>query len=95
MFLWIAAFVVNAAAVNPNSIKTLLANGLSTFLIKASPVFNNGPKGQVKNYRDCRILCNWALDNFIFAEELFEKALRSFETFVIINNNLCGKLLSS
>ena len=42
-FLWIAAFVVDAAAVNPNSIKTLLSNGLSTFPIKGKPAFSNGP----------------------------------------------------
>ena len=29
IFLWIAASVSDAAAVNPNGIKTLLANGLS------------------------------------------------------------------
>ena len=33
-FLWIAASVADAAAVNPNGIETLLANGLSTFPIK-------------------------------------------------------------
>ena len=31
IFLWIAAFVADADAVSPNGIKTLLANGLSTF----------------------------------------------------------------
>ena len=31
IFLWIAASVADAAAVNPNDIKTPLANGLSTF----------------------------------------------------------------
>ena len=34
-------------------------------------------------------------DNFILAEELFAKALRSFETCVLVNNNLCGRLFSS
>ena len=34
-------------------------------------------------------------DNFILAEELFAKASQSFETCVLINNNFCGKLLSS
>ena len=33
-FLWIAASVADAAAVNPNGIETLLANGLSTFPVK-------------------------------------------------------------
>ena len=40
IFLWIAAPVADAGAVNPNGIKTLLANGLSTFLIKDNPVFS-------------------------------------------------------
>ena len=39
IFLWIAASVVDAAAVNPNGIKTLLVKGLSTFPIKSNPVF--------------------------------------------------------
>ena len=34
-------------------------------------------------------------DNFILAEELFAKALRSFETCVFVNNNLYGNLFSS
>ena len=33
-FLWIAASVADAAAVNPNGIETLLATGLSTFPVK-------------------------------------------------------------
>ena len=43
ILLWIAASVADAAVLNPNGIKTLLANGLSTFLIKGNPVFNHGP----------------------------------------------------
>ena len=31
----------------------------------------------------------------MLAEELFAKALRSFETCVSVNNNLCGKLSQS
>ena len=45
IFLWIFASLgaaAAAAAVNPNGIKKLLANGLSTFFIKGNPVFNNG-----------------------------------------------------
>ena len=34
--------VVDAAAVSHNGIKTLLANGLSTFFINSKPVFSNG-----------------------------------------------------
>ena len=33
-FLWIAASVADAAAINPNAIETLLSDGLSTFPIK-------------------------------------------------------------
>ena len=39
-------------------------------------------------------LCIWVY-NFILAEESFAKALRDFETCVLVNNNLCGKLFSS
>ena len=59
-FLRIAASV--AAAVNPNGIKTLSANRLSTFPIKGNLVFSNGPK----NPADSTTLCNW-VSNFISA----------------------------
>ena len=52
------ASVADAGAVNSNGIKTLLANGLSIFLIKGNPVFNNGPRILPKNPPDCPILCN-------------------------------------
>ena len=84
-----------SAAVNPNGIKTLSANGLSAFFIKSNPVFSNGPKSLPKNPPNCLILCNWVFDNFKLAEELFAKALRSFETCVLVKNNLCRKLFSS
>ena len=42
-FLCIPASAAAAAAVNPRGIKTLLANGLITFVIKGNPVFSNGP----------------------------------------------------
>ena len=35
------------------------------------------------------------LNNFILADELFAKALRSLEAYVLVNNNLCGKLYPS
>ena len=34
-------------------------------------------------------------ENFILADESFPKALRIFETCVLVNNNLCRKLFSS
>ena len=76
-------------------LKGFLANSLSTFPIKSNPVFSNGPKSLPKNPPDCTILCNSIFDNFILADEPFAKALRNFETCVLVNNNLCGKLFSS
>ena len=73
IFLWIAASVADAVAINPNGIKTRLANGLSSFPIKGNPVPNNGPKSLLENPPDCPILCNWVFDNFMLAAELFAK----------------------
>ena len=87
MFLWIAAYVTDAAAINPNGIKMLLATGLSTFTFKGKPLFSNGSRSPWRNPPDCTILDNWVLDKFILANELFAKALQSFETFVLVNNN--------
>ena len=49
IFLWIVAFVADAAALNPNSTKALLANDLSTFPINDQPVFSNGQKSLLRN----------------------------------------------
>ena len=95
IFLWIAASVADATTVNPNGNKTFLANGLSTFPIKGNPVFSNSPKSLPKNPPDYTTLCNWVFENFMLTDEPFENALRSFETCVLVNNNLCGKLISS
>ena len=62
--LWIAASVADAAAINANSIKTLLLNVLGTFPIKGNPVFINGPKILSKNPPDYPVLCNWVFDKF-------------------------------
>ena len=66
-----AASVRDAAVVNFNSFKTLLANGLSTFFINGKPILNNAPKSLPKNPPDCTTLCNWVFNNFILADELF------------------------
>ena len=101
IFLSIAASVADATAVNPNDFKTLLANGLSTFPIKGNPVFENGPKSLPKNTSDwewsfwCLILCNWVLDNFLLAHGPFAKVLQSPDICVLVNDNLCGKLVLS
>ena len=48
----IPASAADAAAVNPNGIKALLANGLITFIINCNPVFNNGPRSLPKSHPD-------------------------------------------
>ena len=58
IFLLIAASVADADAANPNEIKTLLSNGLSTFLIKGNPGFSDDSKNLPKNNLDCPILGN-------------------------------------
>ena len=75
-------------------IKTLLAYGLSTSIIKGKPVFSSGRACLPKNAFDYSC-SNWVFDNFILAEELFAKTLQSFKTCVLVNNNLCGTLFSS
>ena len=55
-FLCIPVSAADAAAVNPNGIKTILANGLITFFINGNPVFRNGSKSLPRNPPDCMIL---------------------------------------
>ena len=76
------------AAVNPNGIKNLLANVLSTIFITGNHVFSNGPKILSKDPPDCAILSNWVHNNFMQVEELFSRVLRSSKTCVLVNNNL-------
>ena len=57
-FLCIPASAGDAAAVNPKGIKTLLVNGLITFLINGNPVFSNGPSYLPRNPPYCIILEN-------------------------------------
>ena len=57
IFLCIPASAADTAAVNPNGIKTLLANSLITFL-KDNPVLSNGLRTLPRNPPDCIILDN-------------------------------------
>ena len=50
-FLCIPASAADAAAVNPNGIKTLLTNGLVTFFINDNPAFSNRPGSLPRNLR--------------------------------------------
>ena len=73
-------------------IKTFLAYGLSTSIIKGKPVFSSGRACLPKNAFDYSC-SNWVFDNFILAEELFAKTLQSLKTCVLVNNNLCGNIV--
>ena len=55
MFLCILVSTVDAAAVNPNGIKTILANDFSTFFIKEKQVFNNDSRSLPKDPSSCTI----------------------------------------
>ena len=68
-FFWIAAFVANIAVDKPNGIKTLLANGVSTFFINGKPTVINGRK-KLRNPPSCLIIYVVASFNKIFSEDL-------------------------
>ena len=91
---WIAASVAKTVAVHPSDIKTLVASGLSTFPIKGNLAFSNDPKSLPKNSLDYPILCKWIFEDCILSEKLFTKVLQSLETWVLVNDNLCGKLFT-
>ena len=82
----------DAAAVNPNDIKMLLANSLSAFFNKGKPVFSSGSNILSRNPPVSTISDYWVFNNFILADELL--ALRSPETYLSINNNLYGNMVS-
>ena len=94
-FLCIPTSAADAATVNPEGIKTLLANGLITFFINGNLVFSNGPRSLPRNPPDCIILDFWAFHNLISLDDLLAKALRRFETYLLVNYNLWGKLVLS
>ena len=85
----------DAAVVNSNGIKMLLANGLSKFFIKDKPIFSNGPRSLPRNPPDYIISDSWVFHNFISDDELFAKALGSLETCLSVINNIYRKLVSS
>ena len=87
IFSWIAASVVDATAVNPNGIKTLLADGLRLFpILKTIHFLVKVLKVYLKILLIEMFYAIEFFDNFILADEPFAKALQSFE---IVNNSLC------
>ena len=75
----------DATVVNPNGIRKVLANNLSgifiRFKLKISSWFHYFRK--------------WHFNNYILADELFTKALRSLKSCLSVNKNLCWKLVLS
>ena len=71
-----------------------LGNGIRPFFIKDTTVYSNGQRSLPRNPVGCTILSSWVFDKFILLDELFAKYLRSFETCVLVNNNLYEKLVS-
>ena len=93
-FFWIAASVADVTAVNPKGTKMLLANGLSTFPINGKPSFIKVPKILPENPPNCTILDSWDFEKNLLVVKPFLKALQIFQTCVLVNNNLCEKLVS-
>ena len=94
-FLYAHTSAADAVTFNSNGTKTLLANVLSTLAVKGQAGFSNVPRSISRNPPNCTILDSWGFEIFIFAEELFAKAIRNLETCVLVNYNLYGKLGSS
>ena len=73
--------------VNPNGMKRLLGNGVSTFFISEDSVFNNGSRTLPKNPSESIFLHSWVFDDFILADELLAKALQRLETYPSVNED--------
>ena len=58
IFLCIPASAADAAAVNPEGINALLANGVIIFIINGNPVFNKEPSNLPINHPDIIIFDN-------------------------------------
>ena len=56
IFFWITESVADAAVVNLNGIKMLLADDLSKYSHNGNPVFSNGPRRPARNSADFIIL---------------------------------------
>ena len=77
ILFWIAASVADAAAVNPNGIKSLVANGLRIFFIKGKPAFGNGHRILPKNV-DCPENPDSLVASALFRIAIFKAILSAF-----------------
>ena len=92
MFLWIAASIADAAAVNPNRIKTILANRLTTFPIKAIQFLVM----VLKVCLEILLIFLFYVIEFLISFISWRIICKRFWKFcVLVNNTLCGKLFSS
>ena len=98
--------LLNVVLPNPNGVKALLTIGVSTFPTKGEPLFGNGSRSMPKNFSQFSyfifILFYFIIlfyirnsDNVTLFDELFIKTLRILKACVLVNNNLCGKVVSS
>ena len=87
------AFKCNAAAVNPNCIKTFLANDLVTFFIYTKPVYIDGIRSLPRNLPGWMILNICLFYNFTLAGKLFVS--QTFKTCVLGSNSVWRKSVSS
>ena len=93
IFLWIGASVTDAAAVNPNGIKTLLDNSyFSHFLLKATQFLVRVLKVYLKILL---IVLFYVTEFLIILYQRRNYLQKLYETCVLVNNNLCGSLFSS
>ena len=68
------------------AVKPSIPNGLIADFDKGNPDFNNGAKN-LKNPPFC-ILVNYAFENLISVHVWLAKALQTFATCLLVNNNL-------
>ena len=94
IFLCIPMSAPDAASVNRNGIKTILTNDWSTFFFNGTPVFCNGPRSLPRNLSKCIVSDSYVFDSLILTENLFAKSLWRFASCLLVNNKLCGKLIS-
>ena len=84
--LCIPAPAADAARVNPNGPKTLLDNGSITFFINDNPALSNGLRRLPRNPTNSKL---HIIDKYL------AKSLQRFETYLLVNRILWGKLVLS
>ena len=73
----------------------LLAKGLIKFFFISKSTFISGSRIFSRNQPNCIIWEICVFDKFILAEKFYTKTLLSFETCLLVSNNLRRKLVSS